>query len=158
MYNVGDKIVYPVYGAGIIDGIEDKEIDGQLQTYYVLIIPVGNLKLMISTAKAADHNVRPIHGKDTLESIFTNAAKSNLAVPDNWNHRYKENMDRIRSGDLDQVAAVYKSLLIREREKGLSTAEKKMMTTTKQIILSEIMLAFDIEKTESEEYLQKIFV
>jgi len=157
MYKKGDKIVYPLYGAGVIEDLEDKEIDGQLQTYYVLSIPVGNLKLMISSSKAETHKVRQIHSKDDILDFLNRASGITLNVPDNWNQRYKENMERIKSGELIVVASVFKNLLLRERERGLSTAEKKMMTTTKQIILSEMILSLDIDKLDAEQILDDVF-
>ena len=155
MYQKGDSIVYPLYGAGVIEDIEEKEIDGELQTYYVLNIPVGNLKIMISAAKAEGQKVRHVHGKDEIMGLVSGAKET--AMPDNWNQRYKENMERIKSGDLVQVASVYKNLYLRERDRGLSTAEKKMMTSAKQVILSEIIVSMDIEKTEAEQVLDEVF-
>jgi len=153
MYQKGDKILYPLYGAGIIENLEDKDIDGEIQTYYVLNIPVGSLKIMISAAKAESHNVRPILPADEILVVLAQTLELQVEMPDNWTLRYKENMDRIKSGDLPQVALVYHSLLLRERERGLSTAEKKLMTTAKQIILSELILALDIDRVEAEEIL-----
>ncbi|MDR0272793.1 MAG: CarD family transcriptional regulator, partial [Clostridiales bacterium] len=155
MYQNGDKIVYPLYGAGVIEGIEDKEIDGELQTYYVLNIPVGNLKIMISAAKAEGQRVRLIHSAEDIRAIISNARE--IVMPDNWNQRYKENMERIKSGELSQVAIVFYNLLLRERERGLSTAEKKMMTTAKQIILTELILSQEVEKEEAEGLLSRAF-
>lgn len=155
MYQKGDKIVYPLYGAGVIEDVEQKIIEGEAQTYYVLNIPVGNLKIMISAAKAEAQKVRPIHPGEEMKSLLSEAAE--IAMPDNWNQRYKENMERIKSGELEQVAVVFYNLLLRERERGLSTAEKKMMTTAKQIILSELILSLDVEKENAEEILEGIF-
>jgi len=155
MHQKGDKIVYPLYGAGVIEDVEVKEIEGEAQTYYVLNIPVGNLKIMISAAKAEAQKVRSIHSGDEIKKMLAEAAE--IAMPDNWNQRYKENMERIKSGELSQVAIVYYNLLLRERERGLSTAEKKMMTTAKQIILSEMILSLDVEKEAAEEMLEGIF-
>ncbi|MCL1862858.1 MAG: CarD family transcriptional regulator [Defluviitaleaceae bacterium] len=155
MYQKGDNIVYPLYGAGVIEDIEEKDVDGELQTYYVLNIPVGNLKIMISAAKAESQKVRHVHGKDEIMGLISGAEET--IMPDNWNQRYKENMERIKSGEVEQVAVVFYNLLLRERERGLSTAEKKMMTTAKQIILSELILSLDVEKTEAEDILDKTF-
>jgi len=153
MYQKGDKIVYPLYGAGIIEDLEDKELDGEIQTYYVLNIPVGNLKMMISAAKAEYQHVRPIHNSEEIQSALICELDSDVNMPDNWNQRYKENMERMKTGELGKVAFVFRSLVLRERERGLSTAEKKMMTRAKEIILSELMLSLDLDKTESEEIL-----
>lgn len=155
MYLKGDKIVYPLHGAGVIEGIEDREIDGELQTYYVLNIPVGNLKIMISAAKAKSQRVRPIHTSGEIQTLLSGVVK--IAMPDNWNQRYKENMERIKSGELSRVAVVFYNLLLRERERGLSTAEKRMMTTAKQIILSELILSLGVEKTKAEEILDSLY-
>jgi len=157
MYKKGDRIVYPLYGAGIIDELEDKDIDGEILTYYNLTIPVGNLTIKISAAKAQSLGVRPILPKNTVLDELSSVLSFDVDMPDNWNLRYKENMDRIKTGDLSQVAIVFRSLLIRERERGLSTAEKKMMTTTKQIILSELILSLDVERTQAEDILAETF-
>ncbi|MCL2577241.1 MAG: CarD family transcriptional regulator [Defluviitaleaceae bacterium] len=155
MYEKGDKIVYPLYGAGVIEDIEQKEIDGELQIYYVLMIPVGNLKIMISAAKAESLRVRRIHAGREIRAMISGAVE--IEMPDNWNQRYKENMERIKTGEISQVAIVFYNLLLRERERGLSTAEKKMMTTAKQIILSELILSMDIDKAEAEVILDETF-
>ena len=157
MYKKGDRIVYPLYGAGIIEDLETKEIDGEMLTYYELNIPVGNLRIKISAAKAEELGVRPILANDKVMDSLAGTLDTDLAMPDNWNLRYKENMERIKSGQLPQVAQVFRGLLLRERERGLSTAEKKMMTTTKQIILSELILSLDIERPEAEDILREIF-
>ena len=157
MFSKGDKIVYPLYGAGVIEDIEEKEMDGENQSYYVLRIPVGDLKIMISANKAETLGIREIYAKDEIIKIIGQVIGVNVNMPENWNQRYKENMERIKSGKLEEVSLVYRSLRERERERGLSTAEKKMMTTAKQIILSELILSHDVEKSEAEDILIDIF-
>ena len=157
MFNKGDKIVYPLYGAGVIEDLEEKEIDGSHQWYYVLRIPVGNLKIMISADKAESLGIREIYAKDEIVDIISRVADVPIDMPENWNQRYKENMERIKSGKLEEVALVFRNLRDRERERGLSTAEKKMMTTAKQIILSELILSQDVEKSLAEDILTTTF-
>jgi CarD family transcriptional regulator len=157
MYAVGDKIVYPPYGAGVINDIEIKEVDGRPLTYYVLHIPVGNLKIMISAAKAESLGVRVIYPKDEMMGVIKGILNEPIVMADNWNQRYKDNMERIKSGSLAEVAIVYRNLMLRERERGLSTAEKKMMTTAKQVILSELMLSQEVDKPEAEQILDTTF-
>jgi len=157
MYKKGDMIVYPLYGAGTIDELEKKDIDGETLAYYVLTIPVGNLTIKISASKAESLGVRPVLPKDKVLDELECILDVHVDMPDNWNIRYKENMERIKSGELSQVALVYRSLLVRERERGLSTAEKKMMTTTKQIILSELILSLDVERVQAEDILTEVF-
>jgi len=155
MYKKGDKIVYPLYGAGIIEDLEEKDIDGSILTYYALNIPVGNLTIKISAAKAESLGVRAVLQSDIVMAELTSISSMVIDMPDNWNLRYKENMERIKTGELPQVAIVFRSLLLRERERGLSTAEKKMMTTAKQILLSELILSLDIDKQEAEDILNE---
>jgi CarD family transcriptional regulator len=157
MFSKGDKIVYPLYGAGIIEDLEEKEIDGNQQLYYVLHIPVGNLKIMISSGKAESLGIREIYDKETILDVIGSVAGLPITMPENWNQRYKENMERIKSGKLEEVALVFRNLRDRERERGLSTAEKKMMTTAKQIILSELILSQDVDKTTAENILINMF-
>jgi len=157
MYQTGEKIVHPLYGAGVIENLEEKEVEGILQTYYVLQIPIGNLKIMISAAKAEAQGIRTIHHKDEIVGIISSIIDSPVDMPDNWNQRYKENMERIKSGQLSEVSLVYRNLLLRERERGLSTAEKKLMTTAKQIILSELILSKEMDRLEAETLLEEIF-
>lgn len=152
MFEIGDKIVYPIYGAGTINGLEEKEIDGRKILYYVLLIPVGNLKIMVPAAKAEMLNIRKVFSSDEVIEIIKEV--SPIAMPDNWNIRYKDNMEKIKTGDLKLVAEVYKTLIFRERQKPLSSAEKKMLGTVKQIILSEIIVSNDVDKPEAEKILE----
>ena len=158
MFSEGDKIVYPMYGAGIIEGLEQKEIDGVLQTYYVMRIPVGNLKIMISVGKAEYLGIREIYSGEQALDVIRSILNEPIVMSENWNQRYKENLERIKTGKLAEVALVFRNLLMRERERGLSSAEKKMLTTAKQIIVSELILARDMEKNTAEELLQKTVV
>jgi len=155
MYNKGDKIVYPLYGAGVIQDIELIEIDGATHTYYALHVPVNNLGLKVSAQKAADLGVRPVLPKEELLKTLHESNCVNIEMSENWNQRQQENMEKIKTGDLSKVAQVFRCLLMRERERGLSTAEKKIMTTSKQIILSELMLSLEIERSDAEEILDR---
>lgn len=157
MFCKGDKIVYPMYGAGIIEDLEQKEIDGNSQWYYVMRIPVGNLKIMISARKAEGLGIREIYGKDEILPIIKSVTAIPIEMSENWNQRYKDNMEKIKSGKLNEVALVFRNLLLRERARGLSSAEKKMLTTAKQIIVSELILSQNIEKSSAEELLTSAF-
>jgi CarD family transcriptional regulator len=137
--------------------LEEREIDGNRQLYYVLRIPVGNLKIMINSGKAESLGIREIYNKDTILEVIGSVADLPIDMPENWNQRYKENMERIKSGKLEEVALVFRNLRDRERERGLSTAEKKMMTTAKQIILSELILSQDVDKPTAEDILINMF-
>ena len=157
MFAEGDKIVYPMYGAGVIEALEQHEIDGDQQTFYVLRIPVGNLKILIAAGNVNNLGIRNIYDKDEIIRLIKSVTHIPVDMPDNWNQRYKSNMEKIKSGQLNEVALVYRNLLLRERERGLSSAEKKMMTSAKQIIISELILSHDIEKSTAEDILARMF-
>ena len=153
LFSVGDKIVYPLYGAGVIEDLEQMEVNGMQQVYYVMFIPIGNLKIKVSAGKAAAIGLREVYAKDRVVSIIKNVMAEPMAMPENWNQRYKENLEKIKSGNLSEVALVFRNLLYRERQRGLSSAEKKMLTTAKQIIVSEIILTQDVDRSAAEEML-----
>ena len=154
----GDKIVYPMYGAGVIEDLEEKEVDGNNQTYYVLRIAIRDLKIMVSAGKAENLGIRGVFEKDEVISIIKSVLDKQLDMPDNWNQRYKENLERIKTGKLCEVSLVYRNLVLREKERGLSSVEKKMLTNAKQIILSELVLSHDIEKSIAEEVLNETLI
>jgi len=145
-----------MYGAGIIENLEEKRIDGINQMYYVMRIPVGNLKIMLSVSKAQNAGIRRIMSAAPLLKTIDSVKEKPIIMDTNWNQRYKDNMEKIKTGDISEVAEVFRNLRQREREKGLSSAEKKMLSTVKQIILSEIILSNDVERPEAEEILDGI--
>ncbi len=156
MFCIGDKIVYPMYGAGIIEGLEQKEIEGKNETYYVVKILTANLKIMVSAEKAELIGIRAVYTVDEVKKIINSIIVNPSDMPENWNQRYKENLDKIRTGKLEMVAEVARNLIMRESEKGLSSAEKKLLSTAKQIIISEISLSQDVEKKMAEEMLSEL--
>lgn len=153
MFSIGDKVVYPMYGAGTITDIEEKIVDGVKHSYYVLNIPVGNLKILVSTANATKVGIRECYESDALMERLAIVRGVPIKMHDDWNARYKENIEKIKSGNVSLVAEVFRNLRVREREKGLSSAEKKVLSTAKQIILSEIILSHDVEKPKAEDIL-----
>lgn len=150
MYCIGDCIAHPLHGAGIIERIESKKINGMLREYYVVKIPVGNMIVMIPKETSDSIGVRPIVGAQEADSIIAAIAQLEVNMTQNWNRRYRENMMRIKSGDLMEVAAVIKGLASRETDKGLSTGERKMLHSAKQIFISEIVLSQRVTYEEVE--------
>ena len=150
MFNVGDKIVYPMHGAGTIDSIEEKDILGEKQSYYILKMP-SNVKVMIPTAKAEEVGVRNIIDKQSAEKVFKVLSEDETEMEKNWNKRYRDNMDKMKSGDIYEVADVVRNLSFKQKEKGLSTGEKKMLNNAKQILVSELVLAEHASKEEIEQ-------
>jgi len=154
MFNVGDKVVYPMHGAGTIESIEDKDILGQKQSYYIIKMP-GEVKVMVPTSKAADIGVRDIIDKDTASNVFKVLKTDSTEMSMNWNKRYRDNMDKMKSGDAYEIADVVRNLSFKQKEKGLSTGEKKMLLNAKQILVSELALAGNGDKEEMEVLIEK---
>lgn len=150
MFNIGDKIVYPMHGAGVIESIEEKEILGQKQSYYVVKMPIGDMKVMIPTHNIHDIGIRGVISTNEVDKVYSILGDQSLNVSSNWNKRYRENMVKIKSGNIYEVADVVRSLMLREREKGLSTGEKKMLNSAKQILVSELVLANGMKQNEVE--------
>ena len=150
MFNIGDKVVYPMHGAGIIEGIEEKDVLGEKQNYYIIKMP-GEVKVMVPTAKAADVGVRDIIDSNTASKVFKVLEANSTEMSMNWNKRYRDNMEKMKSGDIYEVADVVRNLSFKQKEKGLSTGEKKMLLNAKQILVSELTLAENSKKEEIEE-------
>ena len=150
MFNVGDKIVYPMHGAGVIDAIEEKDILGEKQAYYILKMP-GEVKVMIPTAKADEVGVRNIIDKESADKVFGVLEKDETQMDKNWNKRYRDNMEKMKSGDIYEIADVVRNLSFKQKEKGLSTGEKKMLNNAKQILVSELVLAEHSSQDEVEQ-------
>ena len=155
MYQVGDKIVYPMHGAGIIEAIEEKEILGSVNSYYILRVPTGNISLMVPVKNAAEIGVRDVVSPDVIDKLFEHIRSSDINMNDNWNKRYRENMAKIKSGDLFEIGPIYRYLMQKDVEKGLSSGEKKMFVSAQQILLSEIVLSKNISQEEAEALLNR---
>ena len=151
MFQVGDKIVHPMHGAGVIDSIVQKKINGVVREYYILKLPVGGMMVMIPTENSAEIGVRPVCEGSEADKVLAAIPEIEVDMTQNWNRRYRENMLRLKSGDLLEVARVVKGLMLREGERGLSTGERKMLHSAKQILISEIVLSQDTSSEDVEE-------
>ena len=141
MFQVGDKIVHPMHGAGVIDSIVQKKINGVVREYYILKLPVGGMMVMIPTENSEEIGVRPVGKGSEADQVIAAIPEIEVNMTQNWNRRYRENMLRLKSGDLLEVARVVKGLMLRDEERGLSTGERKMLHSAKQILISEIVLS-----------------
>jgi len=150
MFEIGDMIAHPMHGAGVIDSIEEKKINGCTRQYYILKMPTGGMVVMIPMENCDAIGIRPILGYDEAEVLMEAIPAIEPDMTLNWNRRYRENMQKIKSGDLLEVARVVKGLMIRDSEKGLSTGERKMLHSAKQILVSEIALSQDKSSEEVE--------
>lgn len=150
MFRIGDKIVHPMHGAGIVDEIIQRKVDGVVRDYYSLKLPIGEMLVMIPTDHCEEIGVRAILTSTEVERVLGQIAGVQVKMETNWSHRYRENMLRLKSGSLLEVAKVVKGLMIRESLRGLSTGERKMLHSAKQILVSEIGLAQSISYQEAE--------
>ncbi len=153
MFNIGDKIVYPMHGAGTIDAIEEKDILGEKQNYYIIKMP-GEVKVMVPTNKAEEVGVRNIIGKEDAAKVMAILGENETEMSQNWNKRYRDNMEKMKSGDIYEVADVVRNLSFKQKEKGLSTGEKKMLNNAKQILVSELVLAEHASQEEVEKLVE----
>ena len=147
MFKIGDEVVYPMHGAGVIENIEEKIIGGEKLEYYSIKMP-GEVKVMVPIAKADQIGVRGIIDQETAGKVFKVLEENSTEMSMNWNKRYRDNMEKMKSGDIYEVADIVRNLSFKQKEKGLSTAEKKMLTNAKQILVSELVLT---EQSTTEE-------
>lgn len=157
MFSVGDRVVYPMHGAGIIEAIEEKEILGDRKKYYVMKMPLGEMKVLIPTDNIKQVGLRGVIGKKEVPQVFVVLKSDQSDMSVNWNRRYRNHLDKIKSGDIFEVAEVVRNLISRDREKGLSTGESKMLDTARQILISELILVQGVEQSEVMNILDDIF-
>ena len=157
MFNVGDKVVYPMHGAGIIEAIEEREILGERQQYYVMRLPIGEMKVMIPTRNVDGIGLREIVDDADVAKVFDILRGQKTSMSTNWNRRYRANLEKIKSGDIFEVAEVVRNLMLRDREKGLSTGERKMLDNARQILISELVLAKAIDEPQAKQLLDEMF-
>ena len=158
MFNIGDKIVYPMHGAGIIETIEEKEILGEKKKYYILRIPIDDMRVMLPINSINDFGIRGIIGYNEFEKVVEVLKKSIIDEEDNWGRRYKKNADKIRSGDIYSISEVIKDLMVREISKGLSPGEKKILENAEQILYSELMLVTGLTLDELKKLISDIII
>jgi len=150
MFRVGDKIVHPMHGAGIVESVVRKTVNGVTRDYYVLKLPVRSMVVMIPTENCSEIGVRPIIDRSEADRVLDALATIEVEMVQNWNRRYRENMERLKSGDLIEVARVVKGLMLRDSTRGLSTGERKMLHSAKEILISEIVLSQSVSYEDVE--------
>jgi CarD family transcriptional regulator len=150
-------VVYPMHGAGVIEAIEEKEILGARKKYYVMKLPMGEMKVLIPTDSILQVGLRGVIDKDLVPQVFVVLQGEQPEMSANWNRRYRNHLEKIKSGDIFEVAEVVRNLMLRDREKGLSTGESKMLETARQILVSELILVQGQEHAEIVSVLDNIF-
>lgn len=157
MFKIGDKVVYPMHGAGIIEAIEEKEVLGKKRQYYIMRMPIGNMKVMVPLDNVGEIGLRSVVGMDDIEVVMAILKQEDTDMSSNWNRRYRANMEKIKTGNIFEVAEVVRNLLHRDKDKGLSTGERKMLENARQILISEMVLAQGKEEEQVESLLEDMF-
>lgn len=155
MFREGDKIVHPMHGAGVVESIVEQKVNGVSREYYVLRLPVRSMVVMIPTDNSTEIGVRPIIDSAQADLLLEQLSGIQVEFDQNWNRRYRENMERLKSGNLLEVARVIKGLMLRDAERGLSTGERKMLHSAKEILISEIVLSQCVSYEDVEERINK---
>lgn len=155
MFKIGDKIVYPMHGAGIIESIEEREILGEKKSYYVMRMPIGEMRVMIPISNVTEIGLRKVIDEDGVSKVLTILQDKDSPMSTNWNRRYRSNMEKIKSGNVYELAEVVRNLSARDKEKGLSTGEKKMLDNARQILISELVLARDSQEEKIKHLLEE---
>ena len=154
MYSVGDLVVHPKHGAGVISAIVNSVgDDGVAIDYYIFEMTSCSMRVMIPADAREKIGMRPIMDRDMAEQILLGIEKAEIEQNSNWNRRYRDNMEKVKSGCLSEVGYVIKALTMRDKLKGLSTGERKLLNSAKRILLSELEYAFALTPEEAEEKL-----
>ena len=156
MYQVGDKVVYPHHGAGTVVKKESREVLGQKREYLTIKILHNDMTVMVPSDSAGRAGLRRVIGEEEVERVLAVLRDDMSQMPKNWNRRFKHNRDKMKTGDVFELAEVVRNLAIRDFEKGLSTGEKQMFTRAKKILASELMYALEMEEGEAEEYIDNL--
>src|SRR6201995_4838030 len=155
-FEIGDNVVYPHHGAGKVLRKEVKEVLGESREYLTIKILHNDMTVMVPTENAALAGLRRVIDEETVKKVLAVLQDEVSEMPKNCNRRFKHNRDKIKPGDIYELAEVVRNLALRESEKGLSTGEKQMFTRTKKILASELMYALDKDEEEAEQYLDEL--
>ena len=158
MYKVGDKVVYPHHGAGSIVKKEKREVLGEKREYLTIKILHNDMTVNVPSENAEAVGLRKVIGEDMVKVVVKALTGGGTQMPKNWNRRFKHNRDKMKTGDILELAEVVRNLSLRDREKGLSTGEKQMFVKAKKILASELMYAKDMDEEEAAEWLDSVLV
>ncbi len=149
MFEIGSKIVHPMHGAGIIRGIEEKKILGEVKQYYILELPAGDMNVMIPVDSQHSVGIRTIVDKSVALEAIEVLKQESTEMDTNWNRRHRDNMEKLKKGNILEVAEVVRNLMRVNRIKNLSAGEAKMLANARQILMSEIILSCEVSSEEA---------
>ncbi len=154
-FDVGDKVVYPHHGAATIERRETIDVFGAQREYLVLRLAFGDLICKVPSDNTDEVGLREVINDEEVEEVFAVLRKKEARMPTNWSRRYKNHVEKLKSGDIYQVAEVVRNLSLRERDKGLSAGEKRMLASARRILVSELTFAIDVNEHEAESKLDE---
>ena len=155
-FAIGDNVVYPHHGAGQVIKKEEKDILGEKRQYLTIKILHNDMTVMVPCENAGKAGLRRVIDEETVKKVLSVLSDDVSEMPKNWNRRFKHNRDKIKTGDIYELAEVVRNLAIREQDKGLSTGEKQMFTRAKKILASELMYALEMGEEQAEEHLDDL--
>jgi CarD family transcriptional regulator len=156
-FRIGDKVVYPHHGAAVVERVENRELLGEMREYYILKLAYGELTLMVPTDSTDEVGLRDVTPEREVPKVFKVLKKNEPTTnTTNWSRRFKANVEKLKSGDIYQVADVVRSLHQRDKEKGLSAGEKRMLTKARQILVSELTFSKHCNEEEAEQMLDEV--
>ena len=156
MYKIGDKVVYPHHGAGTVVSKESRIVLAQEREYLTIKILHNDMTVQVPTENADRVGLRKVIDENTVEQVLKALRGSGTVMPKNWNRRFKHNRDKMKTGDIFELAEVVRNLSLRDHEKGLSTGEKQMFVKAKKILSSELMYAKDMDEEEAALWLEDV--
>ena len=155
MYRVGTKVVYPTHGVGLIEAVEKKEVSGKRQSFYILRIIGSGMTIMVPTKNAKRVGLREVIEPSEIPKVMAILKKNDLEISPNWNRRFKDNLERIKTGSLYEVALVLRKLVLLQKERSLSFGEKKMLENVRKLIISEISHASGVDQEKTRALVEK---
>lgn len=155
-FSVGETVVYPHHGAALIEAVETRVIKGEEKLYLVLKVAQGDLTVKVPAENAEYVGVRDVVDQEGLDHVFEVLRQTHTEEPTNWSRRYKANLEKLASGDVNKVAEVVRDLWRRDRDRGLSAGEKRMLAKARQILVSELALAEEVEEEKAEAILDEV--
>ena len=155
VFKVGDRVVYPHHGAAIIESKETMTVEGHEREYLVLKLAYGDLVLKVPSDNTEQVGIRDVINEEEVRKVFDVLGQEEVKMPTNWSRRFKTHVEKLRSGDIYQVAEVVRNLSLRDNDKGLSAGEKRMLAKARQILVSELTFAMNLTEEEAEKTLDK---
>lgn len=156
LLQIGDTVVYPMHGAGVIAGVENHEVLGEDRSYYILEMPIGNMKVMLPTDNVENLKLRDVIDEEQLQEVQAVLKEPPEKSVGSWNKRFQAHLSRMKSGDIRDVAAVARNLVLQDRIKKISSGERKLLDLAKQILVSELVYACSKSPQEVEDWMYDV--